>query len=413
MSTTVTVDVAASSRTRGRGRGEGGEAQDQRSPPPDRSSPLLPPHALAHSTPDGLPLAAPAETQTGSPTAHAHTDTHAQAYVQLVDGESGGWRQEREIETDRHRGVGELAGCKRKPIIISSEARDRLWKAFVVWGLFSLGGWLAITVPNEWFPVLSNCVGFGFFLTFVTRRTRWLGVLALVALILSSVAILFMPPKIVAIGFNLLGITMLLTTICLMFCFFLVRNRGGKVPKELEQMVGRELLASLSELVQETEVATRKRRIWPLWSATPSAAVRKRRLDAVSLHAVIKELDAKLVTLSKNNRTSELETAKTLQRLRARIEDEQAAVTALQDRLRYTERHIQLQRHEAQEREERKQKQETEGHRRVSFSGVTRVIGSVDAASLKPECQHSPTRTGNRQTWHAPRRWQRLSLIHI
>jgi hypothetical protein len=38
-----------------------------------------------------------------------------------------------------------------------------------------------LSIPVEWLPLFSHCVGFGFFVTITTRRVRYLGALALIA----------------------------------------------------------------------------------------------------------------------------------------------------------------------------------------------------------------------------------------
>ena len=65
--------------------------------------------------------------------------------------------------------------CGRRSI--SAEQRARYLKAFLVWLLFSLGGWLG--VAPDYLPIYSHCVGFGFFIVMTTNKfkTRWLGAL--------------------------------------------------------------------------------------------------------------------------------------------------------------------------------------------------------------------------------------------
>lgn len=65
--------------------------------------------------------------------------------------------------------------CGRRSI--SEEQRARYLKAFLVWLLFSLGGWLG--VAPDYLPIYSHCVGFGFFIVMTTNKfkTRWLGAL--------------------------------------------------------------------------------------------------------------------------------------------------------------------------------------------------------------------------------------------
>lgn len=50
--------------------------------------------------------------------------------------------------------------------------REAIVKAFVVWALFAAGGW--VSIPKEWLPLYSHCVGFGFFSVIITKQTRWL-----------------------------------------------------------------------------------------------------------------------------------------------------------------------------------------------------------------------------------------------
>ncbi len=64
---------------------------------------------------------------------------------------------------------------------ISADRKSTYLKAFAVWLLFTAGGWLSI--PPEFLPLFSHCVGFGFFLMITTRKARWLGAIAIGALI--------------------------------------------------------------------------------------------------------------------------------------------------------------------------------------------------------------------------------------
>jgi len=59
---------------------------------------------------------------------------------------------------------------------ISPERKNAYVKGFLVWILFTALGWLSI--PEQFLPFFSHCVGFGFFLMITTRQTRWLGALA-------------------------------------------------------------------------------------------------------------------------------------------------------------------------------------------------------------------------------------------
>jgi hypothetical protein len=74
-----------------------------------------------------------------------------------------------EVGTSNPRGTP----CSRRSI--SPQQRALFFKAFLVWILFSLGGWL--TIPPEFLPLLSHCMGFGFFLVLTTHKARWLGAL--------------------------------------------------------------------------------------------------------------------------------------------------------------------------------------------------------------------------------------------
>jgi len=106
-------------------------------------------------------------------------------------------------------------GCRKEKI--TSEEKSIYSKAFIVWGLFTLGGWLSI--PNEYLPVFSHCVGFGFFLTITTQRTRWLGFLAIGGLVFSILMYFSMPPEWFYLvsnsaGYVAMGMALVLAYLC-------------------------------------------------------------------------------------------------------------------------------------------------------------------------------------------------------
>jgi len=65
--------------------------------------------------------------------------------------------------------VGRATACSRRSI--SPAQRALFFKAFALWMLFSLCGYLSIDAAH--LPIFSHCVGFCFFLVLTTRRTRW------------------------------------------------------------------------------------------------------------------------------------------------------------------------------------------------------------------------------------------------
>lgn len=117
--------------------------------------------------------------------------------------------------------------------------RSPLIKGFIVWGLFSLAGWLAI--PEEWLPLAAHCVGFGYYLVIIYGKMRWLVSLAIGAVCFAATAYLTVPAdKLVAAShifmYAIMAVMVLVTIVSL-----IVGTRRAR--KEYQEFV-RELLRS-------------------------------------------------------------------------------------------------------------------------------------------------------------------------
>eukprot|EP00469_Lotharella_globosa_P008329 CAMPEP_0167781098 /NCGR_PEP_ID=MMETSP0111_2-20121227/5737_1 /TAXON_ID=91324 /ORGANISM="Lotharella globosa, Strain CCCM811" /LENGTH=453 /DNA_ID=CAMNT_0007671709 /DNA_START=33 /DNA_END=1395 /DNA_ORIENTATION=+ len=98
-----------------------------------------------------------------------------------------------------------IPGCK--PEIITPETRKIFLKGLLVWGLFSLGTHI---VSQDLIVILLHCVGFGFFLMITTRKTRWLGAVAVGALALVIATYQLIPPEWLNFSYNVIGYMTLL-----------------------------------------------------------------------------------------------------------------------------------------------------------------------------------------------------------
>ena len=110
--------------------------------------------------------------------------------------------------------------CGRKSI--SAEQRYLYFKAFLVWLLFSLGGWSSI--PPEYLPIFSHSVGFAFFLVLTTRKTRWLGAIFCGALLFSFLVYQTLPRRWISVIVNASGLTAFLITAVLVMACTVVRQ---------------------------------------------------------------------------------------------------------------------------------------------------------------------------------------------
>jgi len=98
-----------------------------------------------------------------------------------------------------------IPGCK--PEIITPETRKIFLKGLLVWGLFSLGTHI---VSQDLIVILLHCVGFGFFLMITTRKTRWLGAVAVGAIALIIATYQLIPPEWLNFSYNVIGYMTLL-----------------------------------------------------------------------------------------------------------------------------------------------------------------------------------------------------------
>jgi hypothetical protein len=112
-----------------------------------------------------------------------------------------------------------LSACSQpsKYSLLSAEDKHLYRKAFLVWSLFTVAGWVSIT--EEYLPVFSHCVGFGFFLTITTHQTRWLAPVALFGLLFVSIISSAIPDEWVfysttAIGYGTMGVFLLSVFAC-------------------------------------------------------------------------------------------------------------------------------------------------------------------------------------------------------
>lgn len=117
-------------------------------------------------------------------------------------------------------GVPRATPCGRKSI--SAEQRYVYFKAFLVWLLFSLGGWSSI--PPEYLPIFSHSVGFAFFLVLTTKKTRWLGAIFCGALLFSFLVYQTLPRRWIQIVVNASGLTAFLITAVLVTACTVVRQ---------------------------------------------------------------------------------------------------------------------------------------------------------------------------------------------
>ena len=86
---------------------------------------------------------------------------------------------------------------------VSREEKNTYFKALSVWVLFTLAGWW--TIPENLLPLFSHVIGFGFFLTITTRKTRWLGALIVGGLIFAILLVQAVPADWISLISNSAG----------------------------------------------------------------------------------------------------------------------------------------------------------------------------------------------------------------
>eukprot|EP00002_Diphylleia_rotans_P031552 TRINITY_DN6556_c0_g2_i6.p1 TRINITY_DN6556_c0_g2~~TRINITY_DN6556_c0_g2_i6.p1 ORF type:complete len:592 (+),score=120.61 TRINITY_DN6556_c0_g2_i6:52-1827(+) len=121
----------------------------------------------------------------------------------------------------------------KPPAFKQNYSTRALLKAFTVWALFSLGGWLAI--PVEWLPLAAHCVGFGYYLLMIYGKARWLLPIMFGAMAFAGTAYLTIPSELYVYASHTFMYSVM--TIVLVITLISVMAGARRARKEYQEFV--------------------------------------------------------------------------------------------------------------------------------------------------------------------------------